>query len=141
MRERNIDEIVRILAKEHIDSVPTLLSNIDAVQTALPIASYSTLRSYCKSIADALNMDFGDLFQEIQFANEDDDDQDLLDFVLMKLEDLVAPEDEKDNWWKGCDEPAENEIKVMMDDRQFWKDGAALGKEYLAKRDAIPKNG
>ena len=55
VRERNIDEIVRILAKEHIDSVPTLLSNIDAVQTALPIASYSTLRSYCKSIADALN--------------------------------------------------------------------------------------
>ena len=35
-------------------------------------------------------------------------------FTGKKMEDLVPPEEEKDNWWKGCDEPAENEIKVMM---------------------------
>ncbi|CAK0858234.1 unnamed protein product, partial [Prorocentrum cordatum] len=64
-----------------------------------------------------------------------------INFTIMKIEDTFA-EDEAEPWWAKVDAPAEDEIKVMYDEKLFYK---RYGDEELtavtSKYDLVPLEG
>ena len=54
MRENRANDILQLLDREHIDTVPLLFENLNLLKGVLPIATHSTLVNYRQSIADSL---------------------------------------------------------------------------------------
>jgi len=60
---------------------------------------------------------------------ETDKNEELLNFTLMKFEDLFP--DDEEPWWEESDKPADNERKVMFDHDVFFQDSGGDEKENL----------
>jgi len=64
----------------------------------------------------------------------------LLDFVLMKFEDMF--DNETEPWWGECDQPSDGEKRVMFDhDTFFMTTSDELLNDRVAENDLIPQHG
>ncbi|CAE8634269.1 unnamed protein product [Polarella glacialis] len=74
------------------------------------------------------------------FESENLQEDELLSWTIMKLEDLYP--DGAEPWWNECDKPADSEQRVMFDHESFWMTGAEPDlKKRRKENPLIPEHG
>lgn len=103
-----------------------------------------------RSLEDMARMRFRDVIFEIETATPNQEKllegerhlhrRELMEYTIMRFEDLYDYDTEP--WWKGCDQPEGDELKVMFDHATFWRTGDDPEAEELRRRSSIiPANG